>query len=120
VELRNPFSLTSAIKFAALFAVVLLLVKVVQDRAPESGLYVVAALAGTTDVDAITLGSAGLARTGDATLEVAAGSIVVAVLTNTIVKCGVSAGLGGALLRRSALALTAVLVAIGLAALALA
>jgi uncharacterized membrane protein (DUF4010 family) len=120
VPLRNPFSLLEAAKFAALFAVVLLVLAIVQQYFPQGGTYVVAALAGTTDVDAITLGSAALARNGDATVEVAAGSIVVAALTNTIVKCGVSAGLGGALLRRAALALTAVLVAIGLAALALA
>ena len=37
VELRNPFSLTSAMKFAALFAVVLLVVKIVQAHAPEIG-----------------------------------------------------------------------------------
>jgi uncharacterized membrane protein (DUF4010 family) len=120
LRLRNPFSLLQAAKFAALFAVVLLVLAIVQQYFPHGGTYVVAALAGTTDVDAITLGSASLARSGDATVEVAAGSIVVAALTNTIVKCGVSAGLGGPLLRRAALALTAVLVAIGLAALALA
>jgi uncharacterized membrane protein (DUF4010 family) len=55
VPLRNPFSLTAAIKFAALFAAVLLVVKLAQAHAPETGLYYVAALAGTTDVDAITL-----------------------------------------------------------------
>jgi uncharacterized membrane protein (DUF4010 family) len=120
VPLRNPFSLFQAVKFAALFAAVLLVLAIVQQHFPQGGTYVVAALAGTTDVDAITLGSAALARNGDATLKVAAGSIVVAVLTNTIVKCGVSAGLGGPLLRRASAALTAVLVAIGLAALALA
>ncbi len=120
VPLRNPFSLLVAVKFAALFAVVLLVLAAVQQYFPHGGTYVVAALAGTSDVDAITLGSARLARDGGATLEVARGSIVVAVLTNTIVKCVVSAGLGGRLLRRAALALTALLAAVALAALALA
>jgi len=120
VPLRNPFSLLAAAKFAALFAVVLLVLAIVPQYFPQGGTYAVAALAGTTDVDAITLGSATLASNGDATAKVAAGSIVIATITNTIVKCGVSAGLGGRLLRRAALALTAALVAIGLAALALA
>jgi uncharacterized membrane protein (DUF4010 family) len=120
VPLRNPFSLLEAVKFAALFAVVLLVLAAVQQYFPHGGTYVVAALAGTSVVDAITLGSARLARDGDATLAVARGSIVVAVLSNTIVKCAVSAGLGGRLLRRAALALTALLAAVALAALALA
>jgi uncharacterized membrane protein (DUF4010 family) len=45
VPLRNPFSLTSAVQFAVLFAAVLLLVKVTQFYFP-GGVYVVAALAG--------------------------------------------------------------------------
>jgi uncharacterized membrane protein (DUF4010 family) len=80
----------------------------------------VAALAGTSDVDAITLGMASLAREGETAATVAVGSIVIAVLANTLVKCGVSASLGGPRLRRSALALAGLLVAIGLATLALA
>ena len=54
LEVENPFSLTAAAKFAALFAVVLLAVKIVQEHFPPDGLYAVAALAGLTDVDAIT------------------------------------------------------------------
>ncbi len=46
VLLANPFSLTSAAKFAALFALVLLLVALVQQHFPPEGVYVVAALAG--------------------------------------------------------------------------
>ena len=38
VEVKNPFSLTAAAKFAALFAVVLLAVKIVQETMPPSGL----------------------------------------------------------------------------------
>ena len=118
VALRNPFSLIAAVKFGLLFAVVLLLVTLVQQRFPGGGTYVVAALAGSSDVDAITLSMATLARSGDAVLAVATGSIVVAVLANTLVKCALSASLGGARLRRAALLLTFLLVAIGLAALA--
>jgi uncharacterized membrane protein (DUF4010 family) len=45
VPLRNPFSLLPAIRFAALFAAVLLVVKLVQTYLPGQGLYAVAALA---------------------------------------------------------------------------
>ena len=45
-------------------------------------------------------------------------SILIAVISNTLVKCGISAGLGGPRLRRSALVLTTALVAIGAVAFA--
>ena len=104
VPLRNPFSLTSAIKFAALFAVVLLVVKIVQAQAPETGLYVVAALAGTTDVDAITLSMAQYARAGRP--DVASQAITIAVLSNTVIKAGMVAVLGTPALRGSILLAT--------------
>jgi len=66
LEVKNPFSLTEAAKFAALFAAVLLLVKIVQEHFPPDGLYAVAALAGLTDVDAIALSMAEFAKSGDA------------------------------------------------------
>ena len=115
VPLRNPFSLTEASKFGAFFAAVLLVVKLVQLRFPGKGLYMVAGLAGLTDVDAITLSMAEYARTGDP--DVAVGAIVLASLTNTLVKCGIVTALGGATLRRVVLVATAVIVAAGIGAL---
>jgi uncharacterized membrane protein (DUF4010 family) len=118
VPLRNPFSLTSAIQFAAFFAVVLLLVKLVQLHLPGQGVYLVAALAGLTDVDAITLSMAEYARANDPGTAVTA--IVLAALTNTLVKCAMVAGLSGPALRWRVLAATAVVLAAGAAALMLA
>ncbi|HEX9208749.1 MAG TPA: MgtC/SapB family protein [Steroidobacteraceae bacterium] len=117
VQLQNPFSLTSAIKFAALFAVVLLVVKIVQAYAPESGLYFVAALAGTTDVDAITLSMADYARTGSP--QLAAQAITLAVLSNTVIKTGMAVALGSSALRRSILLATGAILAAGIAAIVL-
>jgi len=73
-----------AAKFGALFAVVLLVTKFVQAHFPPSGLYAVAALAGLTDVDAITLSMSEFAQSGDA--QVAVIAIVIAALSNTLVK----------------------------------
>jgi uncharacterized membrane protein (DUF4010 family) len=117
VPLRNPFSLTSAVKFAALFAAVLLVVKIVQAYSPETGLYYVAALAGTTDVDAITLSMAQYARTGSA--NIASHAIVIAVLSNTVVKIGMVAVLGTPALRRSILMATAGILVAGVGAILL-
>ena len=107
VVLKNPFSLTAAVKFGLLFAAVLLVVAAVERYFPGQGYYLVAALAGLTDVDAITLSMTGLARSGGAPLATVAGAIVVAALANTLVKCGLVVATAGAKLRRSIVAVTA-------------
>jgi uncharacterized membrane protein (DUF4010 family) len=111
VELTNPFSLTEAAKFAAFFAVVMLLVRVVQDHLPGEGLYALAALAGVTAVDAITLSMAEYGKTGDPSIATTA--IVIAALANTAVKCGIAVVLGGPGLRRPILLATALFTAAG-------
>jgi len=114
VLLRNPFSLTAAAKFAAFFAVVLVVVKVAQQNFPTTGLYVVAALAGLSDVDAITLSMAQQAKSGDAAAPIAA--IVIAVLSNTLVKAGMVAALGSVSLKRPVVLATGAIVVCGVAA----
>jgi uncharacterized membrane protein (DUF4010 family) len=114
VPLRNPFSLYSAAKFALFFAVVLLAVKLVQLYFPGRGYYVVAALAGLTDVDAITLSMAALVRDGGADPRTGVAAIVVASLTNTVVKCGMIVALASPGLRRRSLGATAGLLVAGL------
>jgi uncharacterized membrane protein (DUF4010 family) len=112
VSLKNPFSLTAAAKFGLLFAAVLLIVALVQQYLPAQSLYLVAAIAGLTDVDAITLSMAEYAKTGDA--NVATVSIVIAALTNTVVKCVLAATLGGPALRKPMVIATGAVVATGL------
>jgi uncharacterized membrane protein (DUF4010 family) len=76
----------------------------------------VAVLAGLTDVDAITLSMAEYARSGDA--HVAVNAIVLATLANTTVKCGIVAGLGGAVLRRPVVIATGAILAAGIVTIA--
>lgn len=111
VSLRNPFSLTEAAKFGAFFALVLLGVKVVQQRSPGEGLYLLAGLAGLTDVDAITLSMADYARSGDG--DVAVNAIVIATLANTVVKSMIAAVLGSRTLARLVLLATAAILIAG-------
>jgi uncharacterized membrane protein (DUF4010 family) len=113
LKIANPFSLTEAAKFAAFFAVVLVAVKIAQDNFSESGVYAVAALAGLTDVDAITLSMADFAKSG--TAQVAVTAIVVAALVNTAVKCAIALFLGGTSLGKPLLLTTAVMLIAGLA-----
>lgn len=99
VPMRNPFSLLAASKFAALFAVVQLLLKLGQQHLPQSGVYAVAALAGLTDVDAITVSMGERVRAAPADVGIAATAILVACLSNTAVKTGMAIGLGRGLAR---------------------
>jgi len=96
---------------------VLLLVKVVQLHFPGGGVFILAALAGLTDVDAITLSMAEFARANDPAQ--AATAVVIAALSNTLVKAGMVASLGGKALRRPILVATGAVVLAGIGAMAL-
>jgi uncharacterized membrane protein (DUF4010 family) len=114
LKVSNPFSLSEAAKFAAFFAIVLVAIKIAQWNFPPSGVYAVAAVAGLTDVDAITLSMAELAK-GDAA-QVAVTAIVIAALVNTAVKCGIAFVLGGASLSKPLLLATAAIFVVGFSA----
>ena len=119
VPLTNPFSLTSAIKFAAFFAAVLLLVAVVKRTMSGQGMYMVAGLAGLTDLDAITLSMAGYAKAGGDPV-VAVNAIIIGALTNTVVKGAMVATLGTVALRRRVTLATVVVLSVGVLVLLLA
>jgi uncharacterized membrane protein (DUF4010 family) len=111
LELGNPVELGAAIRFGLLFAGALWISKAAEQYAGAAGLYAAAALAGTTDVDAITLSTANLARSG---LEprVAVTAILVGAVSNTLVKAIMAGVLGGwELGRRVAIAFGAMLAA---------
>lgn len=107
MTVTNPFSLWSAIQFALLFALVLLLVKFVEHYAPGQGLYWLAGLAGLTDVDAISLSLADYANRSQA-MSFAAIGIGIAIVSNSVVKTAMTLVFGSkALARRLALAMVA-------------
>lgn len=85
LRLRNPFSLSFAIKFALLFAAVAVLVDRANALVGERAAFVVAGLAGLTDVDAVTLSMARRGPSGTTELT----AITIAVLANTLAKMGI-------------------------------
>jgi uncharacterized membrane protein (DUF4010 family) len=95
LELKNPFDLGSAVKVTLMFALVLLATKGATVYLGDQGLYLAAALGGTTDVDAVTLSTAKLANAGTVTSFVATVTIAIAIAVNTLVKTGLAAGIGG-------------------------
>jgi uncharacterized membrane protein (DUF4010 family) len=109
----NPFELDEAIKFGVLFGIVVFVAKAAEVYLGEGGLYLAAGIAGLTDVDAITLAMADLARNEAQTLEVAARAIVIAALANTLVKSGIAALLGSREMRRVTLPISGLLFVAG-------
>ena len=97
---QNPFELGEAIRFGALFGAVTFASKAAEEYFGSSGLYLAAALAGLTDVDAIALSMANLASSDAASLSVAARTVVIAVVSNTLLKGVMASSLGAPELRR--------------------
>jgi uncharacterized membrane protein (DUF4010 family) len=98
-RLTNPFRLQQALKFTLVYALVLLVVEAARRYLGSWGLLAAGALAGFTDVDAITLSLARLSQT-DLDPGTAAGGIAVAALSNTLAKAGYAAWLGSPGYRR--------------------
>lgn len=117
VELKNPFELGSAIKVTAMFGAVLLVTKAANEYLGPEGLYIASALSGTTDVDAVTLSSAKLARDGVEDM-VATVAITIAIAMNTVVKAGMAGYIGGAALGKRMAVTGALILAAGGAGLA--
>jgi len=95
VELTNPFELGAALKMGLLYVVILVVTRWASVTFGDRGSYVAGALAGLTDVDAITLTMANLAKTGAVDPHVASRTIVLAAVANTMVKGTLSLVLGG-------------------------
>ena len=116
---QHPADLKTAFTFAALYVVVLFAVAYARERAGTRGLYVVSALSGLTDVDAITLSVARLVGSGQ--IDAAQGwrLVVVGVLSNLVFKGGMAAALGDRRLRRWIVLLFGLQLVAGAAVLAL-
>lgn len=87
LTLENPVDLVSAIRFAALLAIVMLLVPAIRDWFGDAGLYLLALVSGFVDVDAISLSTVRLAGS-EITAQTAVAVILVAVAANTVAKAG--------------------------------
>jgi uncharacterized membrane protein (DUF4010 family) len=107
----NPFELSEAIKFGLLFGIVTVVAKAAEAYLGATGLYLAGAVAGLTDVDAISLSMANLATTSPGIIKIAQRTIVIAVISNTLVKAGMAAFMGAPALRRTILLVTVLLFA---------
>lgn len=116
IDLQGPlvnsaFSLSVPIRFGIVFALILIVVAAARQWYGDRSLYGVAALAGLTDVDAITL-SLGRNIGKGLAVDIAGRAAIIASLSNTIVKFGIVAVIcGGEMRRRAALGYGALAVA---------
>jgi uncharacterized membrane protein (DUF4010 family) len=86
LELRNPFSLWSALKWGLFLAAVLVVAELARRTFGDAGLIASAAASGLADVDAITLAVAERSAAGSLSSGFAALAVTVAILSNTVVK----------------------------------
>ncbi|MEW6131363.1 MAG: DUF4010 domain-containing protein [Acidobacteriota bacterium] len=111
---ENPSELKSALFFGLIYALVLFAVAAAKARFGDRGLYIVAALSGLTDVDAITLSTAHLVDgerlDGDTGWKV----VLVALLSNLVFKAGAAALLGSRLLLKKLGSFYAVVLVVGI------
>lgn len=119
VVLRNPFSLEQAIKFGGVYVLILVLADFATKSMGGAGLYLAAALAGITDVDAITLSIARLYRDG-LDPDLAQTALLLAAGVNTVVKGAMALVLGGRGLGMRVAGIFVPMIALGALALALA
>ncbi|MCA9286647.1 MAG: MgtC/SapB family protein [Phycisphaerales bacterium] len=99
-EQENPADLRSALVFGALYAIILVLVAAVREYLGSGALYLVAAVSGATDMDAITLSMSRLAGDGKLDASTAWRTIVVATMANMAFKTGIVFVLGNLRLGR--------------------
>ncbi|MFC0708296.1 MgtC/SapB family protein [Azorhizophilus paspali] len=113
---QTPFELDSALRFAALLVLILFLVEAGRHWLGDTGVYLVALLAGMTDADAITLPLARNAL-GELGSKVAMRGIFLAAMSNSLVKGGLIAVIGGSRLALLSLPVMASSLLAGLATL---
>ncbi len=95
---KDPSELGAAVFFGLLYGAVLFALAAAREQFGDQGLYVVAALSGLTDMDAITLSTAEMMVTGQVATEIGWRMILVGALSNILFKMAVVALLGSRML----------------------
>jgi uncharacterized membrane protein (DUF4010 family) len=114
VPFKNPFELSTALKFGLLYAVVLVISKAANVYAGDAGVYVSSFISGLPDVDAVTLSMAQLTGAeGGLRMSTGARAIVIGAMANTLAKGGIVLGTGSPSLRRAILPSVGLMLAAG-------
>ena len=100
-QIGNPLNLKTAIKFAVLYALIGFLVKYLSSlHLLHSSLLPLSFVSGLPDMDAISLSVTANQTNGSVPLRLATQAIILAAVSNSILKAGLAIGLGSPVLRR--------------------
>ncbi len=90
LALRNPFQLAQALRFGALFMLIVFASKAAAEAFGVAGLFWTSALGGSVDADAVAVSLAGMVAAGSVQLHVASGAVLLALVANAAVKTGIA------------------------------
>jgi uncharacterized membrane protein (DUF4010 family) len=96
LKTSNPLDLATAIRFGLILAAIMVASRAASAWAGASGLFLVAAISGLVDVDAISLSVATMASLQIVTPAVAIAAILLAAAVNTLLKPAMALAIGGA------------------------
>lgn len=113
IKLRDPFTLTPALKFALFFVAVLIISKFASIYWGETGVYATSILSGLADVDSVTLSMATLAGK-EVSTRVAINAIILAAISNTIAKTAIASIFGSKEFRNWMLLSSVCMITVGL------
>jgi uncharacterized membrane protein (DUF4010 family) len=100
-KFKNPFELWPALTFGLIYALILVVANAARMYLGDAGIYASSIVSGLADVDAITLSLAKLSLdAGGLELDTAARGIVLAAVSNTLVKGAMVLGMGSMALRK--------------------
>lgn len=115
----NPFELRPALYFAGMIALISIASTFAAEAFGAAGSYVVGALSGLADVDAMTLSGGRQAAKGSLPVDVAAGAILLAVGSNIAVKAAMAYWVGGPASGHRIISVFAIVIAAGVTAFSL-
>ncbi|WP_217349130.1 MgtC/SapB family protein [Algoriphagus sp. A40] len=102
IPLKKPLDLKNALVFGVIYSVILLVVSYANENLGESGTLVSSAVAGFSDIDAITISISKMTGV-KLDLGIAALAILIASISNTLVKMGIGIYAGSKTLRKNLL-----------------
>jgi uncharacterized membrane protein (DUF4010 family) len=94
VEVKNPYELSNAMKFGVFYAFILFISRNTLKYLGDYGLYIVAAVSGLSDVDAITLSVSKLFTASEVSLLTGIVTVIVAATVNTFLKWFLTISMG--------------------------
>jgi uncharacterized membrane protein (DUF4010 family) len=111
---QNPTNLGAALLFALIYTAVVLATALAKDYMPSRGLYVVAAISGLPDLDAITLSTGRSVGNGEISPDTGWRAVMIALLSSMVMKLFICGTLGNRTLLKRALLLFGINIAAGL------